>query len=959
MARSGRFGRLPRRAPDLSSSIVALMREYWNTQENLMVDAWQNGGEVDGQPVTDSRIVQFWKDRRDSMSRDDPLWDHYNNMVQQYQFHIEESKVGLAYAQHKMSAREVAKWYKGQAQQYVPDSEIYRTIMGQAAKFLDAARSQASASNAQARAKAYVKGRDSIYQTELYPSMYVSDGLTEIFRQLGYLGGSQNVAQTQGDKTEYITPGEGEDITSLQYSTGGAQRWDDVIAVINDPTSPLHAWFVQNILAPMGAAAAATGQPGEGKGKGKGKQPEPQPTGYQGTTMAGAPKQVAPENLGPATPSAQPAASFDWPIDQGDFERLLSKSNAGYDKLIAWNKKYDDVAPKSGTGSTAWYRQQQVGNIDKFQFFQTMDDITAYAQRRTVFESAISDPNASLSDQAQAISNYYSGLGSLLADTTGQNPIMTTALEVERRALTGDSAGQGRTIAEDALNSPFSSLGPAGASGDVVTEAAIGKNVYDTIQALRDNKIVAVERDPQTGMWTGFDTAALQMKYGNNYVIVPKGLAGAPVLSPAGDKYSELTGANATVQNVPVTYGQVYAAAPITMVAKVNPVDPQTGQFYGPDVPATSSKEIGVVVQMPKADGTGVTPYYGIYINGAIKWTSQSPFTVGSVFNSQYDPQNGLTVVANPTAPNVGGVDAQGKPFFNPQGPIDQTLFAPGSTQVFSNFAVMQAASTTEGRKSFAALDTNGLLNVLQADPWMDWNNADQVSQTWKDIAAIKQSVADSQFSGYEDTWNFYKQLNAARGTDPGIWNTAVQPPDPTGFAASVASQGLETGNLGVAIPGVHSGEFVNLVAGIRMSMFRGIAIATRATANENRFEGAPPSSAGTAQLQNVNPFPSVWKPYDFTQPGSPQLGPQAGPPPIQPYSQYNNQPTITQAGNISMPNMPAPTVAPGALTPMPTPPPIPAPSPPPINIPPPPGISFGGNRVPTGPLAGKPLPPL
>ena len=48
MARSGTFGRIPKAAPDLTNTIVALVREANAQEDQNFVDAWKNGGKVDG-----------------------------------------------------------------------------------------------------------------------------------------------------------------------------------------------------------------------------------------------------------------------------------------------------------------------------------------------------------------------------------------------------------------------------------------------------------------------------------------------------------------------------------------------------------------------------------------------------------------------------------------------------------------------------------------------------------------------------------------------------------------------------------------------------------------------------------------------------------------------------------------------------------------------------------------------
>jgi len=145
--------------------LVALAREMETRITNNYIDAWQNGGEVDGKPVDDDRLLQRLLDRRDGVSESDPLWDTYNNDYLNYSFAIEDSKMTLKYAQHQVNEKQMADFYTGWAKKMPPNSEIYRTLMRQAAQFLDAAKARASAGASRARSNAYAQGRDNIYQT--------------------------------------------------------------------------------------------------------------------------------------------------------------------------------------------------------------------------------------------------------------------------------------------------------------------------------------------------------------------------------------------------------------------------------------------------------------------------------------------------------------------------------------------------------------------------------------------------------------------------------------------------------------------------------------------------------------------------------------------------------------------------------------------------------------------------
>jgi len=145
MARRGRFGRLPRSAPDLSSTLVAILREYQAQRDRNIQEAWEKGGDFEGHKVTDDMILAHWKDRRDTVSKDDPLYDTYQQSVQNMEFGIDNSKQELRYAQGKVNDGAMAAYYRGWATKYPVDSEAYRRMMMLAAQYTERSKAMRSA----------------------------------------------------------------------------------------------------------------------------------------------------------------------------------------------------------------------------------------------------------------------------------------------------------------------------------------------------------------------------------------------------------------------------------------------------------------------------------------------------------------------------------------------------------------------------------------------------------------------------------------------------------------------------------------------------------------------------------------------------------------------------------------------------------------------------------------------
>lgn len=152
MATRARFGRLPRSAPSLTATIVALAQQYEAQRETNLLSAWNDGGLFEGKKVTDEMVLAFLKEKRDGLSHDDPMWDHYDQQLSQYTFAIENSKMELRYQQHKVSEGAMVGFYKKWAGKVPRNSEAWRERMKLAAGYADRARSAAAGRASAARA---------------------------------------------------------------------------------------------------------------------------------------------------------------------------------------------------------------------------------------------------------------------------------------------------------------------------------------------------------------------------------------------------------------------------------------------------------------------------------------------------------------------------------------------------------------------------------------------------------------------------------------------------------------------------------------------------------------------------------------------------------------------------------------------------------------------------------------
>lgn len=157
-----------------------------------MFDAWQNGGEYKGKPVTDDRLLSYIKQRRDGFSKDDPLWDEWNNRFTQYDFSIGEQKIGLQFKQGKVGAGAVAAYYRSKLKDIPKDSAFYREVAGRAAEW---AKSVAGAARAGGRARAEAGVRDKLNKTIYAAAEYeqLELALTQYARAQGIIAGNQTL----------------------------------------------------------------------------------------------------------------------------------------------------------------------------------------------------------------------------------------------------------------------------------------------------------------------------------------------------------------------------------------------------------------------------------------------------------------------------------------------------------------------------------------------------------------------------------------------------------------------------------------------------------------------------------------------------------------------------------------------------------------------------------------------
>lgn len=146
MARSGTFGRLPRAVPSIGNTLIAIARQAQQQEDENIMSAWQKGGMVNGEKVTDKIVLAHWHDRLKDISRDDPLFDTYRNVITQYEYSIAESKKTAQYALlAEPSAGDdsaMASFYLNWSKRIPKDSEFYRVLQRDAGQYIRSAKAK-------------------------------------------------------------------------------------------------------------------------------------------------------------------------------------------------------------------------------------------------------------------------------------------------------------------------------------------------------------------------------------------------------------------------------------------------------------------------------------------------------------------------------------------------------------------------------------------------------------------------------------------------------------------------------------------------------------------------------------------------------------------------------------------------------------------------------------------------
>ena len=459
MARRGSFGRQPRSAPSLTNTLVAIAREMQNQRDQNLMDAWKNGGLFEGAKATDEMVLAHWKERLAGVSKDDPLYDSYNNAYMQYDYSIHESKATLANAQGKMSDAALAGFYSGWAKKVPKDSEFYRVLQRDAAQWMRAAKAKHAGNTQAAKEKAYRSWQDTQHTKGEAGMEYMVNGLREMART-GVAG-----------------------LHTTTMFSGSQNDFGDF-----DPGDPEQMLTMLSRIAPKTGATHVAGEDG-GRTTGGSYVPsgevlflDQNGKGVTGVDFIAQLHKLDPHFDGNLTP-AYIASQIDG-ANRSIQERITYAVKTGHQTEAEQLRKSQTYIQSIGTLAKTW------------------EPHTDYVHATDAYLAVVEDPTSSAEDKQKAYDNNIRSLQTILAD-----PRTASDLAM-RAALQGEIDGKSGTpsVAELMSKPPGGKNDPM-TSGDWIAKKVHKNEIYSAnIDALNlppeDPRKMYVTQgiyDPETG----------------------------------------------------------------------------------------------------------------------------------------------------------------------------------------------------------------------------------------------------------------------------------------------------------------------------------------------------------------------------------------------------------------------------------------------------------------------------
>lgn len=638
MASKARFGRLPRSAPSLTSTLVSLANQFQSQRDSNIETAWKTGGQFEGKAVTDKMFLDHWKERMSSVSQDDPMWDYYNNLVQNYTFTIAESKMGLKYAGKQVTDHQMAQFYMTWARKLPVDSEAYRNLATQAAKFQTAATSRANSGRAGNASAAYNRAQTSTYMSTEQPYNVATNLIMRYALDHGYI-----------DAKDYASADNGfSKLTNAAGENDPANFSNMLTDLANDP----------NVSKAMTAAIRANGDPHFSGAFNIQTLSTLANNARNGATIG--------QNRALATGHKQDATDAGKRKDTHSLQATvigISLGQPGHESFVQQNDFYRSqldlvLAPNSGASSLE--RKLATDNYNKWLGGAGMQTFLS-----TLPAGAVDPLSANFNPTAAGIygriQNTLSAFGGF-TDKNG-NPIPPKAT--------------GQTLKDDLFGFSTAQAGP---TSDAFISAQNTNGLLTGLNGVAKGDAIEVRTnakgvpDPNGDTWTIFPKNTTEVVGNDNLIPFPT-VAHGVYNTPDG---------KATVG---ADQGDIrFTVATPVGVSVTSQQDPNTGAFTTPNSPTQGFETgpggkvaiTGKQVMMPGPNGVD-TPIWGTYQNGRLIWSMHDPYKT-SGDESITTAANGTVVhnysLGQQPGPNAPGVKPQ---TFDPTSMIDgQYIKQPG-----------------------------------------------------------------------------------------------------------------------------------------------------------------------------------------------------------------------------------------------------------------------------------------
>lgn len=705
-----------------------MQREFESMRERNIMSAWQSGGTFEGRKVTDEMVLDFWGDKMKQVSKDDPLYEYYSNLKTQYTFDIAESKVTLAYAQHKMNEGEVASFYRRWAQKVPRHSEVYRDLMRNAARFVDAARAKAKDKAEGNKAARYAMQDRALYRQYEAASVFLGNMLTAWMREGDYLRGAAGGVGQEGDT--------GETLADLDIDIQGGENDPRALMLLLDAASEDPTWRRQ---------------------------------------VSRAMRRFDP--------------SFNGELDQQYLVSLQKRRLSGLSHRVQLARRFGYESNIPALRQMKLYVRREMAQT---RLLDEMDEyVIARNEFDSVWNDPEATFGELVGAFSQYGSDVL-GIAQDVKQSQGQKfSPMLGALNGELRALTGEGLSGGATVGEGGAGvgdtgsegqEGLEAMSTAGEFARIVEGVESGDYGIIRLQpgqgelfGPRSFQLVPVENPEQV--------------LGGSYVVRPQTMGTYETLDWADPKTAKERFLGRGEAKVATGGGFAYAeflrTVPINveapqMLASTGDVgfDPRTGRLVGSTIPSIGHDTLLGEVAL---DASGKPVAWGIYdTTGKMQWTTQSPFADSKTMGQGSLGADGQTweVFANTKALTNSPVDPQDpakvmRQYFDPLEVIDRTVIpnmtmddgsmSEGSVYTSPSYVTAIMAGTDDTRRQLLDMDDDTLLGTMMLDPKFRAAPAQTQNEIFASVQTELTAMRDSR-----GTNDLFSTMSEAKGRTSG-----------------------------------------------------------------------------------------------------------------------------------------------------------------------------------------------